>query len=377
MPLNHSAMKMKKILLASVTTLALFTATRSQAALLAYEPFTNTVGANIIGSAGGGGFNGAWGTITAGGVATNTDFTLTYTDGGGRTLVTDGGGSVHGAGFFQGLSTANTVMAPYRQFNFSRGTNGTDNTVTWISFLAIRTGATNGGANPWARGANLAHDFSTNDAASTTYAQKLAIGNGSGAATNSVAFLPQGSGSNIRQSTNRFDLTNFIVIRIDHVSSAADNAYLFINPPLNAEPGITSALLATNSLATYDYSFDRIRVFAGGQASAAQPFAEWVVDEYRLGETFADVAPYTSGGGPATNNSSWAGITVTGNSPTLTLTCTNNATYTVLASTNVAAAIGTWTTLGTVTLNGSGTGTFTDTNALSSKVRRFYRAKSP
>ncbi|MFM2081530.1 MAG: hypothetical protein RL380_221 [Verrucomicrobiota bacterium] len=368
-------MKMKTLFLACALALI---AARSHAALLAYEPFTNAVGANIVGAGGGLGFNGVWGVISTGSASTNTGFSLNYTDSGGRTLVTDGGGSVHGAGYFQGLTSANTSAQPYRQFNFSRGTNGTDNTSTWISFMAIRLGATNGGANPWARGANLTHDFSTNDAASTTYAQKLAVGNGSGAATNVVSLLPTGSAAQTRQSTNLFTVTNFIVVKIDHVLNAADNAYLFVNPPLNAEPGIASALLATNSLNTYDYSFDRIRVFAGGQSSAAQPFAEWIVDEYRLGETYADVAPYTSGGGgPATNNSSWASVTVSANSPTLTLTGTNNATYTVLGSTNVAAAIGTWTTLGTVTLNGSGTGTFTDTNALNSNVRRFYRAKSP
>src|SRR5215475_8016343 len=53
---------------------------RSHAALLAYEPFTNTPGSAIIGSSDGFGFNGAWQANSSGGVATNTAYALSYTD---------------------------------------------------------------------------------------------------------------------------------------------------------------------------------------------------------------------------------------------------------------------------------------------------------
>ncbi|MFM2293638.1 MAG: hypothetical protein RLZZ350_51 [Verrucomicrobiota bacterium] len=366
------AMKMKNLFLTCVLAL---TAARSHAALLAYEPFTNAPGTAIIGSSDGAGFANTWQANASGGVATNTSFSLLYTDTNGNTLVTDGGGSVHGAGFFQGLTNANTSMQTFRQFTFSRGTNGADGTTTWISFLAVRQGPASNTANPYPRGANLTHDFSAGDSTTTTFSQKLAVGNGSAAVTNCVALIPQGGGANIRQSTTPFSQTNFIVVRIDHLVGALDNAFLFVNPPLNAEPATNSALLATNSINSYDYSFDRIRVFAGG--ASAQNYAEWIVDEYRLGQTYADVAPYTGGSVVSTNNSLWASISVAANSATLTLTGTNNATYTVLASTNVALPVTNWLTLGTVTLNSSGTGTFTDTNALNSNIRRFYRAKSP
>ena len=110
----------------------------AQAALLAYEPFTNAVGAAIIGSSGGSNFIGAWQANSSGGVATNMGSGLSYVDSSSNSLVTLGG-----AGFFQGLTTGNTSMQPIRPFNFSRGTNGTDGTTTWISFLICRQGPTN------------------------------------------------------------------------------------------------------------------------------------------------------------------------------------------------------------------------------------------
>jgi predicted aspartyl protease len=39
------------------------------------------------------------------------------------------------------------------------------------------------------------------------------------------------------------------------------------------------------------FSFDRIRIFAGN-AQGDTPFAEWSLDEIRIGETFSDVTPH-------------------------------------------------------------------------------------
>jgi hypothetical protein len=352
----------------------LLSATTASAALLAYEPFTNAVGINIIGTSGGLGFSDVW-TANGSGVATNTDFSLNYTDTNGNVLKVDGGDSVHGAAFFQGLTTANTSLQPHRQFNFSRGTNGTDGVTTWISFLAVRQGPANGTVNnPYARGANVAHDFSSGNSTTTTFTQKLAIGNSSGSTTNTVGLIPLGGSSNLKQTTVVFSQTNFIVVRVDHTTGATfDNAFIWVNPLIASEPSTNAC--DTNSLGTFDFSFDRCRVFSGGQSSAAQPYAEWLVDEYRVGETFADVAPI-AGGGSSSYPSTWAGITVVGNSPILTLSGTANATYTVQSNPNVANSAG-WVNIGSVTLNGSGIGTFTNAAALNSNARLFYRAKSP
>jgi hypothetical protein len=196
---------------------------RLPAALLGYEPFTNAVGSEIIGAGSGFGFAGAWQANSSQGTATNTSFGLSYTDTANNQLVTTGG-----AGFFQGLTTGNNNMQPIRLFDFGRGTNGTDNTTTWISFLVARQGPTGTlSGNPYGRGANVPHDLNAGNL------QKLAIGNGSGAASNTVALIPQGSGANLKGATNQFGgVTNFVVVRIDHVPAGNDNAYLFVNPDL-------------------------------------------------------------------------------------------------------------------------------------------------
>jgi hypothetical protein len=75
------------------------------------------------------------------------------------------------------------------------------------------------------------------------------------------------------------------------VAGANDNAYLFLNPQLGTQPSLIQA--DTNSLGEFDFTFDRLRVFAGGNdAGNSRPYAELVIDEYRLGETYADVTPY-------------------------------------------------------------------------------------
>ena len=127
----------------------------ARGALLAYEPFANAPGTTIIGSSDGSGFSGAWQPNGSGGLATNTSYGLTYSDGVGNSLVTAGG-----AGFLQGLITANPSLPPYRLFSFSRGTNGADATTTWISFVVVRQGPTGTlPGNPYGRGANVAHDL--------------------------------------------------------------------------------------------------------------------------------------------------------------------------------------------------------------------------
>ncbi|MEY4388054.1 MAG: hypothetical protein RLY20_3337 [Verrucomicrobiota bacterium] len=334
---------LRKLTLLVSTSLSLLVANPTHAALLAYEPFTNTVGSAVIGSGGGSGFANVWQTNSSGGVATNTAGGLSYTDVASNSLVTLGG-----AAFFQGLTTANTSMQPTRPFIFSRGTNGADGTTTWISFLICRQGPTNGSAtNGWLRGANVPHDLGT--------AQKLAIGNSSGAATNTVGLIPQGSASNLKSSTTLFGgRTNFVVVRIDHIAGAAnDNAWLFVNPPLTIEPSTNAA--STNSLGAFDYSFDTLRIFAGGQSSASQPYAEIIVDEYRIGDTFADVAPYSPVVPPAppapliiTNASLVGGSVVLAGTGG-----TSNASYTVLSSANLVNSSN-WPAIGSNTFDANG-----------------------
>jgi hypothetical protein len=331
----------------------------ADASLLAYEPFTNAPGSNIIGSGDGFGFSGTWQSNSSGGVATNTSHGLSYTDAFGNALNTSGG-----AGFFQGLTSANTSMQPIRLFSFARGTNGTDGATTWISFLAVRQGPTVAGSNPYPRGANVPHDINSGAL------QKLAIGNSSGAASNTVGLIPQGSSGNLKPSSDIFSTTNFIVVRIDHVAgSANDNAYLFVNPSLASEPALSQA--DTNSIGAFDFSFDRLRVFAGGNASASQPYAELIMDEYRLGETFADVTPHTSiSSRPVlmiTNTTVSSGkIVLSG------IGGSNSATALVLAATNLLTPFGNWSAVGSNSFDANGN--FVVTSSIPAKTSaQFYR----
>jgi pectate lyase len=353
---------MKNLLCIGVTLMAVTISDSGlRAALLGYEPFTNAVSAEIIGAASGYGFAGAWQGNSSQGTATNTGFGLRYADVANNQLITTGG-----AGFFQGLTTANNNMQPIRLFDFSRGTNGTDNTTTWISFLIARQGPTGTlSGNPYGRGANVPHDLNAENL------QKLAVGNGSGATSNTVALIPQGSGANLKGATNQFGgVTNFIVVRIDHIPAGNDNAYLFVNPALNAEPNINAA--GAVSLGDFDFSFDRLRVFAGGQASAAQPYAELVLDEYRIGETYADVSPFTPFV-PATNSLLITNVLLSDDAMILSgVGGSNGAGYLVLTSTNLFLPLPDWVAVATNVFDANGQ--FAATNLIASGVsRQFFR----
>jgi hypothetical protein len=289
-----------KTLLTSMLAVAVMGtfATKASAGLLAYEPFTNGVGTAVIGSSGGYGFNGAWLANSSSGTATNLGYGLSYSDG-ANALQTSGGSA-----FFQGLTTANSSMQPVRLLNFARGTNAslannTDGAVTWISFLIVRQGPTGTLAgNPFGRGVNLTHDMLS----SAGTGQKIALGNSSGAAQNTVGILSGGGA--IRPGTATFGsvggtITDFVIAAVQHNVGGNDNAYLWVNPTSGgglalggADPGFGTS--QTNVLGLFDYSFDRIRYFVGGQNNAAQPYAEAIISDYRIGETWADVTPITN-----------------------------------------------------------------------------------
>jgi hypothetical protein len=260
----------------------------SRAALLSYEGFDYPSGSSIVGQNGGIGFTQPWQLNSSQGVFTNQGFSLAYTDPQSNRLLTIGGSLL-----IQGLTNGDFAAQPNRLLSYSRGTNtsGTDGVSTWISFLVVRQGPTTNSVtnvfNPYPRSANLSL---YNNVPSNT--EKLAMGNTALTPSNNVALLPQGSINNIRTSAVNYSHTNFIVVRIDHVAGAAlDNAYLFVNPPLATEPPLSAA--DTNSIGQFDFSFNRIRPFAGGnRPSAESPYAELVLDEIRIGETYADVAPY-------------------------------------------------------------------------------------
>jgi hypothetical protein len=130
------------------------------------------------------------------------------------------------------------------------------------------------------------------------------MGNSSNAASNTWAFIPTGSSSQI-EPTNNPAVTYggadavWVVLRIDHKGAALtsdpgaavdkDDAYLFINPDPNVEPSLASAnatVLQADANA-FDYSgLDFVRPFIGN-AQTDIPFAELWIDEIRVGTTYS------------------------------------------------------------------------------------------
>ncbi|MGI8965850.1 MAG: hypothetical protein ACR2H1_07140, partial [Limisphaerales bacterium] len=267
----------------------LSTTPSSEATLLSYEGFDYPAGSSIVGQNGGIGFSQAWQTNSSVGVFTNQATSLSYSDPQENRLVTSGGSL-----FLQGSTIdapTGGAAQPNRNLGYVRGTNGADATTTWVSFLAVRQGPTTNNPavpdNPYPRSANLSLYNSGSE--------KLAMGNTALTSNNVVSIIPTGNITNAKPSTVSYSRTNLIVVRIDHISGASfDNAYLFVNPLLGSEPTLSQA--DTNSIGAFDFTFNRIRPFAGGDrsTSAGSPYAELVLDEIRIGTTYADVVPFVS-----------------------------------------------------------------------------------
>ncbi len=257
--------------------------------LFAYEGFDYAAGEDLTGKNGGTGWTTAWGADNAGvtdpgGVVpgdTAAAASLTYTDAKGNRLLTSGGHAVYSGAAGTGLTIRD--LAP-------RGDPGT---TTWISFMGIREGPTANNAdtpdNPYPRGANVAFN--------SVATEKFAIGLASGSPTNAWSILNAGgSQANQRVSTTPYSQLSFVVIRVDHLAGN-DQTYMFLNPNLDAEPGTTAA--AAMTLGEFDHSFNRVRPFYGGDDAAnSRPYAQYALDEIRIGGSYAAVTPFTSGGGP-------------------------------------------------------------------------------
>ena len=127
---------------------------------------------------------------------------------------------------------------------------------------------------------------------------------------------------------SRFSRTPFagqaslMVARIDHFGGAnpRDRVLIWMNPLLNAVPADSAADVVLDlseiELRAMDqfidppflgtegnlFSFDRLRLFAGDASGGggARKFAELLLDELRVGTTFASVTPHT--GPPAAGN---------------------------------------------------------------------------
>lgn len=290
-----------------------------------YEGFDYTAETTLVGQNGGTGWNGAWvqsGAATAYPNSWVGTGSLSYTDGLGNTLLTSGNrGIATGDGTATGLNTGGSTgnSQPLRRFDFSvlpnsvaLGSNGV--ATTWISYLAVRTDAefiaSNGSNYVHGRAAGL--QLFNRSTAAGGGTEILAAGRASQNGETTIGDLPDdtwgiynaGNANATKATTDSFTSTSFIVIRVDHTATvdavgSPDTAYIWINPGLSFEPNIATAdatitadFVAAGGMisADRDYAFDAIRLF-GGSRNATVGYGQLDIDEIRIADTFADVAP--------------------------------------------------------------------------------------
>jgi hypothetical protein len=292
------------------------------ATLLAYEGFDYNPASLVLGGAGGTGWSGAWDEVQGPSFASEIEAdSLQYSDNLGNILITSGGKLLN--------TGVDGTSLPGRDLAFRRGDDGTS---TWVSFLGQRIGERNSDGEfigTYQRGAFLAlFDLSEN----SVVTEKINVGentnvqfplaNGSYEdrwfarapgviAGVAVSPFPESNPVNGRlrdvYTDVEFDELSLVVMRIDHLPRN-DNLYFWVNPVLNSDPSDASAsghflaaeieaAAANLSISPYtdpdggEFSFNRIRLFSGNTVGTT-PHAEWLLDEIRVGTTYADVTPY-------------------------------------------------------------------------------------
>lgn len=312
-------------------------------ALLVYEGFNYPEG-DLSSQSGGTGFGtNTWSASTVGDTVVLGN--MPYTDSLGNALTTSGNHAY--------LTGSGGSSSPVRNLETPRGADGT---TTWISFMGARHGADT------IRVANLQIRTNTSE--------RLAFGKATTNVTTATwSLYHSGAAANSSFSTSPMDVASFVVIRIDHLAGN-DHAWMWVNPLLNTEPNTNATAVTYLGLA--DYGFNGFRGFAGNAASGGA-FADFEMDEIRVGELFADVAPHTTGS--VTIIPKWSNIAINGNSTVLSLTGAVTTVYSVLASSDLTLPVASWSNLGTLTTDGAGAGKFTNNNALTTQPVRYYRAR--
>jgi hypothetical protein len=293
-----------------------FSTSAALADVIAYEGFDYPPGI-LNGKDGGTGFSSPWMSEQDPGLSVDrTNIVadgLSYTDARNNKLVVTGGRAVSSGGpvMVDGTEVLGTGAAnPYREIVDPAATEaiGWRPGTTWWSFLGqrLQPHATLDENVIRASGVQI-HDFMASDLGVFSPPERLAAGKGTtgpGGGVPDVRYtwgmLHSASVANQVDSDVPITDTSFVVVRIDHLgttdpadlsTSMNDNAYLWVNPPLDEEPQIADA--DAEFIGTAEFSISRARIFVGG-TNAAGPWAEFTWDEYRLGTTHQDVMPFTA-----------------------------------------------------------------------------------
>jgi len=300
----------------------------TKAGLIAYEGFFYTTGdsltnASAQSSGGSFGWGGRWtGANTAN--ATNAANSLFYTDAAGNILVTNGGSVVIGA---PAGTTANSQ--PSRSFNFGTLSGTTYSGLTgpgtyWVSFVMQWVGpvTANSPTNQYVRKGDLTFRTGALTNATSTGTATFTVGspNAGNRIGTPVDTWTTWSGGDAAAGTQNTGLAassaplqapTLVLLRIDlDGGPGLDTVYTWFNwTNLSAEPPLATAS-TTNNTANED-GWNNIRFDAnGGNASGTNTVL--AVDEFRLGNAFADVTPFSSGSvQPPTITVQPANVTVT------------------------------------------------------------------
>jgi hypothetical protein len=285
---------------------------RVQATLLVYDGFIYPAGDSLTnssaqGNGGSFGWGGRWMASSAGN-ATNYAVSLGYIDTMGNVLVTNGGSVVIGA--TNGI-TVNSQ--PSRSLGLGTLSGQVYSGLTgpgtyWISFMMQWIGPVTAGSttNQYGRKGDLflRAGINTNAASGGTALFNVGspnAGNRIGTPYDTWSTWTGGDAAAGTQNTglaatgsNPLNFPTFVLVRIDlDGGTGNDTVYTWFNwTNLNVEPSISTAN-TTNSTANED-GFNNIHVDAnGGNASGTNTVL--LFDEFRLGNTFADVTPHSAG----------------------------------------------------------------------------------
>ncbi len=300
-----------------VVITALETVQSAHAQLVANDGFSYTSGSSFAGGSGGTGWAGTWTTGGTSALGTNTASSLSYTDGGGNMLQTSGGGAS-----VIGINT--TTVNPGRVLSSTFGTMAANNTAAtgtlWMSFLW--QGLNTSTAGSLFRQASLGFYSGSTVTASPNGQEKLDFGmpniqvatgvpNFSVWGANFVAGASITPGATIGSATPAISLplqasvaanagnTTFVTMEmIIDATTGADTLYLWLNPNLSSAPSIGSADLTITGIQDLT-SINSIRLTGNNINAADGPLSgQQLVDEIRIGDTYADIAPFTVGSVP-------------------------------------------------------------------------------
>lgn len=288
--------------LIAVAMLAFTAAARAQ--LLAYEGFNYPAGTKLNGQGTGFGWAGAWQTSPV------------YVTNGNDNAVTNGSMKPGGLAFSGGrLVTKGNDVRSFRQFDTSPGsaaalagvvnTNGqigVSNKTVWIGFMAALSPGTN---TPTGNGGFHVFDglgdlvaFPDGD---KSHHEILFLGDRNNPTTGLYWCLEVTSGgsgsadSTVLVSTNQ----HFLVYKIDFLGARNGRVTLYIDPVPGTTPSNAAfaANIVSSTTVQTNFQFNYLEV---GSANGSPVIERLDLDEFRMGITFADIAPPTVLPTPAT-----------------------------------------------------------------------------